>query len=66
MIDVLIAIAILLGSVVLFIGISYLNDHTDRPEGCDELIDEAACHACKNTQCLVKQKIELDDHDVAK
>lgn len=50
----------------MYIGISYLNDHTDRPEGCDELIDEAACHACNNTQCLVKQKIELDDHDAAK
>jgi hypothetical protein len=59
--DVLIAIAILAGCVALYVLISYLNDHTERPEGCDRLIEEANCHACNQTDCPSNALFERKD-----
>ena len=63
--DVFIAIAILAGCVVLYVVISYLNDHTDRPEGCDRLIEEANCHACNNKDCPAHETFDRKDRHVA-
>lgn len=54
-----IGILIIVGMVLLYILLYYLNKKTPVPKGCEDVKDlESKCAACSNTACAFKKKEE--------
>lgn len=50
------AILIVLGLVLVYIGTYILNKRTPVPEECQDLFDKTTCNACANFTCSHKGK----------
>lgn len=54
-----IGILIIIGMILLYILLYYLNKKTPVPKGCENVKDlESKCSSCSNTTCAFKKKEE--------
>lgn len=57
---IFLAIGLVILLIIIFFVTYVLNKKTPVPEGCEELkINDENCMACGNTDCRIKQGIDL-------
>ena len=62
--EYIIAIAIIVLVVVLYIVSYAINEKTAIPEECRDLVDQMGCSSCTNGGCSIKKKLPVEENHV--
>lgn len=57
--EIFIGVGVIVLLVIGYILAYALNEKTAVPEGCENLLESAACGTCSNHGCSIKPKLEI-------